>query len=231
MRFLTPLFIMLMTAAVAAEVPLVTVHTQVADAVKREVLRRMGGGASVIVTDIDLALRAGVDGSLAVTMAPQARLGEPIEFAVIGEGSGGRAMQVGRGRAEVQVAVAHAQLSRTVAHGETLTADDLKEVIGVPKGVAVERLPTVRELIGATLRRDLVAGSVVTAQDAAAPPAVRAGETVQAIAAIGGVRVAAQVMSLDNGATGAIVRVVNKESRRELRARVVASGIVEVLHE
>jgi flagella basal body P-ring formation protein FlgA len=231
MRFLTPLFIMLMTAAVAAEVPPVTVHTQVADAVKREVLRRMGGGASVIVTDIDLALRAGVDGSLAVTMAPQAQLGEPIEFAVIGAGSGGRAMQVGRGRAEVQVAVAHAQLSRTVAHGETLTADDLKEVIGVPKGVAVERLPTVRELIGATLRRDLAAGSVVTAQDAAAPPAVRAGETVQAIAAIAGVRVAAQVTSLDNGATGAIVRVVNKESRRELRARVVASGIVEVLHE
>jgi flagella basal body P-ring formation protein FlgA len=231
MRFLVPILVVAMTAVVVAEAPLVAVQTQVADAVKREVQRRMGLTASVIVTDIDVSVRDAAGASLAVVVAPQSRLGTPIEFVVIGEGSSGRAMQVGRGRADVHVAVAHAQLSRTIARGETLTPADLAEVVGVPKGVGLQRLPTVRELTGATLRRDLIAGSIVTIQDVAMPPTIRAGEAVQAIALVGGVRVAAEVTSLENGASGAIVRVVNRETRRELRARVIAKGIVEVIHE
>jgi flagella basal body P-ring formation protein FlgA len=231
MRALIPVLFVVMGAVVAAEVPLASVQTQVADAVKREVQRRMGPAASVIVTDIQVSLRAGAGVSLAVVVAPQARLGVPLEFVVVGEGAGGRAMQVGRGRADVRVAVAHAQLSRTIARGDTLTAADLVEVVGPPTGVPLQRLPTVRDLAGATLRRDLVVGSIVTAQDAVRPPAVRAGDVVQAIALVGPVRVAADVMSLENGAEGAIVRVVNRGTRRELRARVVASGVVEVIHE
>jgi flagella basal body P-ring formation protein FlgA len=230
MRLLIPILAVAMTAIVAADAPL-TVHTQVADALKREVQRRMGGAASVIVTDIDVAVRDSAGASLAVTLAPQSRIGAPIAFVVIGEGSGGRAMQVGRGHADVRVAVAHAQLARTMVRGETLTAADLIEVVGVPNGVGVQKLPMVRELTDAVLKRDLVAGSIVTFQDTTPPPAIRAGEAVQAIASIGGVRIAAEVTALDSAATGATVRVVNRESRRELRARVVAKGIVEVIHE
>jgi flagella basal body P-ring formation protein FlgA len=230
MRLLIPIFAVVMTAVVAADATLTT-QTRVADALKREIQRRMGGAASVIVTDIDVSVRDAAGTSLAVTLAPQSRIGAPIGFAVIGEGSGGRAMQVGRGQADVQVAVAHAQLARTLVRGATLTTADLTEVVGVPKGVGVQRLPTVRELTDAVLKRDLVAGTVLTFQDAALPPVIRAGETVQAIAAVGGVRIAAEVTALGSAVTGDIVRVVNRESRRELRARVVAKGIVEVIHE
>ncbi len=231
MRALLPLLVVLMAVTVVAEAPLASVHAQVADAVKREVQRRMGGGASIIVADIDVSVREAAGASLAVAVAPQARLGSAIDFVVIGEGSGGRAMQVGRGRADVRVAVAYAQTSRTIARGATLTSSDLVEIVGSPKGVGLQRLPTVRDLAGATLRRDLVIGSIVTAQDIVRPPAVRAGEVVQAVASIGGVRVAADVTSLDSGAEGAVVRVVNRGTRRELRARVIASGLVEVIHD
>ena len=63
------------------------------------------------------------------------------------------------------------------------------------------------------------------------PPAVRVGDVVQAQASIGSVHVMGALTVLDNGAEGAVVRVVNRESKREVRARVVRAGVVEVLHE
>ncbi len=154
-----------------------------------------------------------------------------MAFVVIGAGANGRPVHVGRGVAIVSVSVPHAQAIRTLTRGTVIAAADIADVVGDPGVVPMRRLPTARELVGGTLRRDVIAGAVVTQQSATLPPAVRAGETVSAVAAVGSVQVTAELTALDNGVEGSVVRVVNRESKRELRARVIRTGVVEVIHD
>lgn len=206
-------------------------QARVAETLLGEMRSRLGSEATVSLGRIEVMARGDLRGSIAVALAPQARLGDELTFIIVGAGPSGKPMQVGRGRAQVFVSVPHAQASRTLARGAVLTADDLIDITGEPSGAPVRRLPTTKDLVGATLRRDVVNGDVLTLQEAVLPPAVRAGDTVQAIAAIGPVQVSAELTALDNGAAGTLVRVVNRETRRELRARVVRPGVVEVIHD
>lgn len=216
------------SAAVAQPIP---AEQQVAASLTAELRSRFGEAASVSVDDVRVSLRAGARGPVAVVLPPQARLGGPVTFSIIGGGSSGRPSQVGRGTAAVSVRVPHAQASRLLTRGAVLTGADLIEMVGEPGAVPLRRLPTARELVGGTTRVDIAQGAVLTPASTVLPPAVRAGEPVQAVALVGAVQVTAELTALDNGAEGAIVRVVNRDSRRELRARVVRTGIVEVIHD
>jgi flagella basal body P-ring formation protein FlgA len=51
------------------------------------------------------------------------------------------------------------------------------------------------------------------------------------MARVGAVQVVAELVAVQDGDPGATVRVVNKGSRRELRARVIEPGLVEVVDE
>ncbi len=232
MRQLLALLLVACAASSAlAQTGTTSLESRVAEALAAEVRSRMGPSALVSVDHVEIAVRSRVEGSVGVTIVPDARLDAPIEFGIIGPGSSGRAVSIGRGRAIVQVLVGHAVLSRTVTRGTVLTASDVADVVGPPGAVPVRRLPTATGLVGATLRRDAASGEVVTVQSVTMPPAVRVGDVVQARASIGSVQAMGALTVLDNGAEGAIVRVVNRESRREVRARVIRSGVVEVIHE
>lgn len=232
MRRFLPLLVVLSSVSPAfAQAPQASVQQRVATALVAELRSRLGADADVSIGNVHVSMREGANGSIAVVPSPQAVLDLPVEFVVIGAGPNGKPMRVGRGRADVFVSVPHVQVARTLARGSVLAPDDLVAITGDPGGVPLERLPTARELVGATLRRDAVGGDVLTLQEAVLPPAVRAGETVQALAAIGPVQVWAELTAVDNGAEGAIVRVVNRDTRRELRARVLRAGVVEVIHD
>jgi flagella basal body P-ring formation protein FlgA len=204
---------------------------RVAEALAAAVRARMGEAAMVSIERMDVVLRGHSGSSLAVTIAPGARLDRPVEFTVIGSSSSGRAAMIGRGRADVHVEVPHATLVSTLTRGTVLTSEQIQESTGDPGAALLQRLPTSRELAGAALRRDTAAGEVLTRQAVTLPPAVRAGDLAQAHALMGPVQAVTEVTVMENGAEGAIVRVVNRESRRELRARVIRPGVVEVIHE
>ncbi|MGE3957532.1 MAG: flagellar basal body P-ring formation chaperone FlgA [Vicinamibacterales bacterium] len=223
--------IVCLAATVAAAQPVRPADDRVSSALVAELAARFGDEASIEVHRVEASMRQAGAGSIAVVPAPQASLGAPVPFVIIGTGAGGRTLQIGRGTAEVTVRVPHARTARTLGRGALLSGADLQDVVGDPGHVPLRRLPTVTDLIGGTTRRDLGEGVVVTLVSATPPPAVRAGETVQALASVGPVQVIAELTSMDNGAPGAIVRVVNRESRRELRARVVRAGVVEVIHD
>lgn len=231
MSGLAPFLALAVLAAVTVRAQSASVEDQVAAALSAEVRARFGTGASVTVDQVQVTLRPGATGPLAVVPSPQGRLGAPLTFSVIAGGSQGRPTQVGRGTARVAVRVPHAQAARILTRGTVLAASDLLDAVGEPGAVPLRRLPTARELVGGTTRVDVAQGAVVTHQSAMLPPAVRAGEPVQAVASVGAVQVTAELMAMDNGAEGAIVRVVNRDSHRELRARVVRTGIVEVIHD
>lgn len=231
MSGLAPFLALAIVAAVTVRAQSAPVEDQVAAALSAEVRARFGNGASVTVDQVQVTLRAGTSGPLAVVPNPQARLGAPLAFSVIAGGAQGRPTQVGRGTARVAVRVPHAQAARLLTRGTVLTVADLLDAVGEPGSVLLRRLPTVRELVGGKTRIDVAQGEVVTQQTAMLPPAVRAGEPVQAVASVGTVQVTAELTAMDNGAEGAIVRVVNRDSHRELRARVLRNGIVEVIHD
>lgn len=231
MQAWAPLLVSLLLAAPVATAQPLPVEDQVAASLAAEVRARLGAAASVTVDRVQVAVRAGASGPVAVVLPQQTRLGGPLGFSIIGAGTSGRPAQVGRGTARVVVRVPHAQASRLLVRGTVITEADVVDVVGEPGAVPLRRLPTVRELVGATTRTDVAQGAVMTPQSAVLPPAVRAGEPVQAVALVGAVQVTAELTAMDNGAEGAIVRVVNRESRREFRARVVRTGIVEVIHD
>jgi flagella basal body P-ring formation protein FlgA len=121
-------------------------------------------------------------------------------------------------------------MARPVARGAEIVADDLTPVMGDVVGVPVRRLPTAAELTGGRALRDIKAGDVVQAGWVALKPAVHAGDPVTVRARVGDVEVTSVLVASDSGNVGAIVRVMNPDTRRTLRARVVASGIVEVVN-
>lgn len=232
MRHLLPLLFAACAATSVLAMPATaSLESRVADALATVVRSRMGASATVSVDQVDIAVRSRVEGSVSVTIAPDARLDAPVEFGIVGPGSSGRAVSIGRGRANVQVSVGHAVLTRTITRGTVLTAGDVTEAVGAPGAVMLRRLPTAAGLVGATLRRDAASGEVLTTQSVVMPPAVRVGDVVEARASIGSVQAMGALTVLDSGAEGAIVRVVNRDSKREVRARVVRSGVVEVIHE
>ena len=231
MRALLALLLVAWTAAPARAEASGSLESRVADAVAAEVRARMGAGAQVSVGHVEVTVRSGLSGSVGVSLVPTARLGAPVEFSIIGANAAGRGTYMGRGRAEVTVLVPHAVTARTITHGTVLASSDVSEVFGAPGNVPLQRLPTIEKLSGATLRRDVTDGEVVTAQHVVLPPAVKAGDVVTARAFIGPVEVIGELTVMDSGAEGATVRVVNRESKKEMRARVVRAGVVEVLHE
>ncbi len=205
-----------------------SVELRVSAALLADLRQRMGPSASVDIRQLVVRVRDSASGSFAVVPAPVSRVGQPLDFNVVGA-SNGRASLVGRGRATVDISVPHATVRRTLARGAVLTADDLTLVVGTPGRVPLRRLPSVEELLGATLKRDVTDGEVVTLTHVTLPLAVKSGDVVHAMARFGIVEVTGELTALDSGAPGAVIRAVNRDSRRAVRVRIVKPGIVEVI--
>jgi flagella basal body P-ring formation protein FlgA len=54
---------------------------------------------------------------------------------------------------------------------------------------------------------------------------------VLVVAAVGAVEVSATFVAADGGAAGDLIRVMNPDTRRYVRGRIVKKGLVEVIYE
>jgi flagellar basal body P-ring formation protein FlgA len=129
----------------------------------------------------------------------------------------------------VFVAVPHARATRGLSRGETLAAEDLADRAAEVGAVLLQRLPQSGELVGARVLRDVLADEVVTRSVAAVRPLVQSGDAVAIRARSEGVVVQAPGVATQSGDPGETIRVVNRESRRTVKARIVAPGTVEVI--
>jgi flagella basal body P-ring formation protein FlgA len=135
-----------------------------------------------------------------------------------------------RARADVKVVVDYVIANRPVVNGQVLAAADLTAVHGVVAEVPFRRLPTMGELIGARGLRPLAPGEIVQPGFAAVIPLVRAGQPITATARIGTVEASLTFLAVDSGVRGDIIRILNPDTRKMLRARVVSTGLVEVIN-
>jgi flagella basal body P-ring formation protein FlgA len=120
--------------------------------------------------------------------------------------------------------------SGPIASRATLVADALTAVRDDIGRQPLAPLPTLDEVTGATTRKPLGGGDVVTRSALIARPLVASGDEVVTVARVGALEVRGRAIAAQSGGLGDTVIVVNPDSRKRLHARVVAGALVEVRH-
>jgi flagella basal body P-ring formation protein FlgA len=155
-----------------------------------------------------------------------ARFGRPSRFRLrAGDRPVGYAVAVVHGTSR------HLRTTRAIRAGETIAPGDLEEASADLGGLPVEPLPGLEQVAGATTTRALAAGEAITARLVRMPPAVRSGDVVSTRVVVEGVVAVGVATALQSGNVGEVIRLVNPESRRQLRGRVTGKSAVEVQNE
>ena len=158
------------------------------------------------------------------TPDPAAWLGRSMRFTLLS----------GTGPATSVFAIVHvvgdyAVATHALSRDQVLTADDVKTVHGEWRDVPLRRLPTVDALIGARTLRPIDTGMTIQAPFVIVHRTIEPGDKVTAVATAGAVEVTATLVAADGGSVGDVIRMVNPDTRKYLRGRVLRAGYVEVI--
>jgi flagella basal body P-ring formation protein FlgA len=194
-------------------------------AIRRAIVERLARpNAEITLTLVDLPAAAPTL-FRGATPEPGSRLGKPMRFI----------MRPLTGRPVLAVVIAtvvadRPVVARSLERGTRMGPEDFTLVRGPITAMTLRRLPSPGELDGARTRRALEAGESVGPNDVILRRAVEPGDRVTVVAVSGPVEVSATLVASDGGDPGDIVRVVNPETKRNLRTRVIERGRVEVEH-
>jgi flagella basal body P-ring formation protein FlgA len=223
------------TARVASAASMVSssaADDRVAGRVAEVVRSRIGAHAGVIVQSLEILnpSQAAIED---VRPVPNARLGSQMRFVALAKAVRGpaRLVPVGEVVAHVTVTVEHAHTAHVITRGSTIVDGDLTTVQHDLRDVTLRAWSRPTAVVGARATRDLPANGCLDPGSVVLKPAVQTGQDVRAIARVAGVEASATLIAASSGAEGAVIRVVNRDSRRALRARVIAPGVVEILHD
>lgn len=122
-----------------------------------------------------------------------------------------------------------ARLAKALEPGAVIGESDVETVERDLTGVPDDALTSRDALIGLRVVRPLTAGAFVRREAVAQALQVKRGSQVTLIARVGSVTAKAMAQSKDDGANGDVITVVNLDSKRLLKARVVDPGTVEAV--
>lgn len=206
------------------------VEAAVRAAVVAAVQERLGSSAEVTVDHLWMPAMAAPGSGVTAAIEPGARLGRPVHFRLMAAtGSGRELVRFASVVASLSVRVEHARLVTAVRPGTALTPDQTITAIDRVADVRIERLPRAAEVVGARVRQMLPAGVVIEEWMIERDAAVRSGEIVGVRAVVGGVEARGVAKASERGAIGSVIRLVNLQSGRTLKGRVVSRGEVEVV--
>jgi len=195
-------------------------------AIVSAVRTRAGAVASVTIDLREAALTIGIAAVDAAEPQAGARFGRPARFRLV---TGGRT--VGYAIGVVHATLPLLRVTHAIAAGAAITAADVEAVVGDPGPLPIESLPAADDIVGNTSTRALQANEVVTTRMVRLAPAVRSGDIVATRIAVDGVEAVGTATALQSGAVGDVIRLVNAESRRQIKGRITRKGSVEVQHE
>jgi flagella basal body P-ring formation protein FlgA len=209
-------------------------ESAVRQAVARAVKARMGQDADVRIEDLAFTTTPAPEGAvLAAIPEPGARLARQnrfsLQWVVSADGGGRRTRPAGHLSAKVFVAIGHVRTTRGITRGEVCADTDVGASSGEVGAVLLQRLPDLSDVVGAKGLRPMAADDVVTRQAVQVRPSVVSGDVVAVQASVDGVTVQGEAVAQQSGREGDIIRVMNRESRRPLKARVVGPRKVEVI--
>ncbi len=192
-----------------------------ADAVRAAILERVGATAEIG----GLTIEPAVDGLFRnANPDPLARLGRPVQFTLIPVA--GAPVKI---VASFDVIADHATTTAAIGRGHAIALADLTAMRAVVRDVPMRLISSAAMLAGARALRPIPAGAIVQTSFVAMRRAVEPGDSVTVVAIDGPVEVSATLVAADGGVIGAAIRVVNPETRRILRGRIVADRRVEVI--
>lgn len=87
---------------------------------------------------------------------------------------------------------------------------------------------TLSGVLGTLARQDLPPGTILAANMIESPPIVKSGSPVSVRLVSGGLTILGSGEALQDGRKGQLVRVLNRQSRREFLARVAGPDMVEI---
>lgn len=216
---------MLLVLAVAAAIeipdPATVAHAAIAAAVRQ----RLGAAVEVVVADLTVT-GAAVATAVRAVPAPGARLGTVIRFTLQSADGG---TPLGSAAARISAFVPHWHAVRPLERGAELTAADVAAVTHIVADGPLRAWPGATVPVGGRVLRPLAAGACLSHTAIAPQLAVRTGQDVSAVVSLAGVQARAVMVAAGSGDAGDVIRVVNRQSRRSLKARVVAPGMVEIL--
>jgi len=198
----------------------------VRDAIVSALRTRVGDGLDVRVDDLSCETEGRAVDRIVASPVPGSRFGGQMRFL----------LSAARERTRIGEAVAHVtatapvvKVSRDIARAAALDAADLEETRSSLDGQLIQPLPLLPALTGAKTTRAMAAGTVITNDAVAGATAVRAGDHVRAIYRSAGMEVALVAVAAESGPVHRVIRVVNPQTRRAMRARVLGQGEVEVI--
>lgn len=206
-----------------------TAHDDAARAaIVRAVQLRFGGASVVSVDDLMVRMTATPDAAtLVATPDPAARLGRVVRFSLRWRDAAGR-QRSGEAQCVVDARVPHVRATRLIPRGDVVAAADVALVVASPGMVPLRPLPT--DVAGARALRDLYADAPVLPSAVVLAPAVKSGDDVALTVQGPGLSVETRGVAAEDGHLGELVRVVNRDSGKHLKGRVVGRGQVEVSH-
>lgn len=207
--------------------PPLTLDAAAHAAVVAAVRARMGASAEVSVESVH-RLDAAV-APLDAALDPATVLGLPSRI-VFRARIGPRATlaPVGGATVVLRVSVEHVHAVRAIGRGRTIEDGDVVTARhDLPRG-ALRALPVLADVVGGRAARDLADGACVTAPAVAPQPLVRQGAELTGLLQSGGIEVRVRLVAMDSGRAGSRIRVMNPDSRRMLKARIVSRDLVEI---
>lgn len=119
-------------------------------------------------------------------------------------------------------------LRSAAARGATLGASDFIAETRRVAGTSADYVSSPERLVRQHLRRNLGAGSVLTAADLDGDALVRRGQTVDVIAEAAGMRIQSEAVAMADARAGERVRLQNRGSLRIVEGVVDKEGVVRV---
>lgn len=120
-------------------------------------------------------------------------------------------------------------LLENVENGRTIKARDLTTMKIKERGFGRDTIIDVQSLIGMTARRMLIAGRPIREAEIIAPQIIDRGQVVTLSLKNAVMNITTQVKSLENGAKGDVIRVLNTSSNQTIQAIVTGENEVTVL--
>jgi flagella basal body P-ring formation protein FlgA len=130
--------------------------------------------------------------------------------------------------AQIDLQVPALVAARDLPRGHVIAEEDLSESLA-PFSRAKGALTDVGQAVGQTTKVSVRAGSPVRDRDLVRTAMVTKGETVSIIAQSGGLKVTALGQARENGALGQTITVTNQDSKKNISAKVIGPGQVEVV--
>jgi flagella basal body P-ring formation protein FlgA len=192
--------------------------------IRAAIVARLGVDATITIDAIDMPLRPGVPTLFRQARPdPSARLGHAMRFSLV-PASGMPITAV----VTMHVVAEHVVTARAIDRNETMTPDAMAVVRAELRDVPLRKILTPVEVRDGRVLRPMPAGAVVLPGSVVVRRAVEPGDRVTVVAASGDVEVSAEFVAADGGDPGDVIRVVNPDTRKGIRGRIVKQGWVEV---